>query len=264
MTAPVEVTFLGTAAAAVSPTANTSSQLVTRAGRSLLVDCGIGAVRQLGRTGADPAGLEALLMTHWHPDHAAGLPTLLRRRRSAGTLRVFGPPPPRGLWRGVRAAAARGTDAELVPVADGEELELAGWRLTPVATEHGPASLGWVLREAREDGRLIVISGDTRPIPGLERAAARADLLVHEATFLVQHGEKAAATGHSTAREAAELAVRAGVRALALTHLPDRYDRAQIVAEAAAVYPAVVVPNDLDRIRMAGAGAELVPAGTIA
>jgi ribonuclease Z len=261
---PVEVTFLGTAAAAVSPTANTSSQLVTRAGRDLLVDCGIGAVRQLGRTGTDPAALEALLMTHWHPDHAAGLPTLLRRRRrSAGTLRIFGPPPPRGLWTGVRAAAARGTDAELVPVADGEELELAGWRLTPVATEHGPASLGWVLRDAG-GGRRVVISGDTRPIPGLEQAAAGADLLVHEATFLVQHGEKAAATGHSTAREAAELAARAGVRALALTHLPDRYDRAAIVAVAAAVYPAVVVPNDLDRIRIVEAGAELVPAGTIA
>ena len=97
-------------------------------------------------------------------------------------------------------------------------------------------------------GRRVVVSGDTAPATTLERAARRADLLVHEATFLERDRELAAEAGHSTAAQAAALASRAGVRMLALTHRSTRYGAEEVAAEAMALFPATVVPRDLDLV----------------
>src|SRR3954451_7437481 len=79
-------------------------------------------------------------------------------------------------------------------------------------------------------------------------AAHEADLLVHEATFTEEERERAMQTGHSTARQAAEVAREAGVRMLALTHVSTRYGGGEIRDEARAVFERTVVPRDFDAI----------------
>ncbi len=95
-------------------------------------------------------------------------------------------------------------------------------------------------------GRRVVISGDTRPTAALQAMAAEADLLVHEATFGDEEAERAVETGHSTAREAAQLARDAGVRRLLLTHFSARYSRdpGDLVTQAQSVFPATVAARD--------------------
>ena len=242
MTPPLAITFLGTRDGARSPRTNTSAQLVVRGEAALLVDAGLGATRQLLRAGGRPAALDGLLLTHWHPDHVGGLVPLLLRRIAARAPRlvVHGPAPPRVLAPLVRRHVV------LTPARPGHAVELAGFTCTPFATVHGPPSCGWVLEDA--DGRRIVIAGDTRPVPNVVEAVRGVDVLVYEATFAAHHAERALKSGHSTATEAGELAARAGVGALVLTHLSARYPREAVREEAAARYPQVLVPNDLDRL----------------
>jgi ribonuclease Z len=96
----------------------------------------------------------------------------------------------------------------------------------------------------------VVISGDTAPCEMVRVAAHEADVLVHEATFLHEEVARARETGHSTARQAAELAAEAQVRLLVLTHLSTRYGGREIRDEARAVFARTEVPRDFDSIEV--------------
>ncbi len=118
----------------------------------------------------------------------------------------------------------------------GEPVTLPDGRVVDAAELVGP----------RRPGRTVVITGDTRPCEATVEMARDADLLVHEATFGDQEAERARETGHSTAREAATVAARAGVRRLVLTHLSARYSRsaAELEREAREVFRETTVARD--------------------
>lgn len=99
-------------------------------------------------------------------------------------------------------------------------------------------------------GRKIVLSGDTAPCETLAVAAHEADVLVHEATFTEDEAERAAETGHSTARQAAETARDAQARLLALTHVSTRYGGREVRDEARAVFASTELPRDFDTIEI--------------
>jgi ribonuclease Z len=98
------------------------------------------------------------------------------------------------------------------------------------------------------EGRKIVISGDTSPCEMLTLGAHQADLLVHEATFAEEEHDRAHQTGHSTARQAAQVARDAQVRLLALTHISTRYPGGDLREEARSVFAATEAPRDFDTI----------------
>jgi ribonuclease Z len=102
-----------------------------------------------------------------------------------------------------------------------------------------------VMGEARPSRR-VVFTGDTEPCEATVAVASGAQLLVHDGTFADDEVERARQTGHSTARQAAEVAREAGVSLLALTHLSSRYFAPVIEKEARTVFERTVVPRDFD------------------
>lgn len=114
-----------------------------------------------------------------------------------------------------------------------------------VTGSDGPVSPEEVMGPARP-GRKVVVSGDTAPCEMTSVAAHEAELLVHDASFADEEVKRAAETGHSTARQAAELAAAAGVKVLALVHISSRYDVREVLAEAREAFPAAEAPRDFD------------------
>jgi len=102
-------------------------------------------------------------------------------------------------------------------------------------------------------GRQMVYTGDTRPTDAVAAAAEDADLLVHDATFASDWADRARETAHSTAREAAAIADRAGAKRLALTHISTRYagDHSPIEREAREHFDGEAwVPDDGDQFEV--------------
>jgi len=97
-------------------------------------------------------------------------------------------------------------------------------------------------------GAKLAIIGDVEEVASLVEPVRRADALVIEATFLERDAALARSRGHLTAAAAARLACEAEIGELLLTHISGRYQAAEILAEASAVFPRVRVATDFDRV----------------
>ena len=94
-------------------------------------------------------------------------------------------------------------------------------------------------------GRKIAYSGDTRPTERLVKLSENADLLIHEATLSDELFERAQEEGHSTPSQAAEIARKAAVKRLILTHVSSRYKGTQqLLEQAQKIFPNVTVAED--------------------
>jgi ribonuclease Z len=114
-----------------------------------------------------------------------------------------------------------------------------------VTTEHGPVRPDQVIGPTRA-GRSLVYSGDTAPSEAVRKLAERATVLIHEATTLQELESEANKWGHSSARQAAEIAVAARVEGLFLTHFSSRYKELDgLEAEAKALFANARAARDL-------------------
>jgi len=97
-----------------------------------------------------------------------------------------------------------------------------------------------------EKGVKLVVVGDSGKTDNLLEVCKDADALVIESTYIDEEAEMAHQFSHLTAKEGAELAVRAHVRKLILTHISRRYREKDVLKEAQAIHPNAVVARDFD------------------
>ncbi|MFN3384706.1 MAG: ribonuclease Z [Archaeoglobaceae archaeon] len=108
-----------------------------------------------------------------------------------------------------------------------------------------------VLGEMKK-GRKVVYTGDTRPCERTVEMAKDADLLIHDASFSEELKSWAMESGHSTAKEAAEIAKRANVKKLVLTHISARFSKnaETLLSEAKSVFENVEIARDFLEIHV--------------
>jgi ribonuclease Z len=101
-----------------------------------------------------------------------------------------------------------------------------------------------------QKGIKLVVVGDTGKTEDLVEVCRDADALVIESTYTEEEAEMAHQFSHLTARMAAELAVKAGIKKLILTHISRRYREKDILKEAQAIFPDTSVARDFDTFQI--------------
>lgn len=242
------VILLGTGMPYPDPSAQGPATAVTVGDRLFLFDAGAGVVRQMNAARLPVRGgpVTAVFLTHLHSDHTLGLADVIFTSWVMGRRRplpIIGPPGTRAMVDHLTAAYAEdievrtkglergipdGWRTRVREVTGGVAYDSAGVRITAIPVAHGSWKHAFGFR-IEAGGRVIVLSGDTRPSAALERAAAGADLLIHEAYPAVRLQPEDRPGGelwpqymrafHASDEEVGRLAARAGVKRLVLHHL---------------------------------------------
>lgn len=205
---------------------------------SVLVDCVGNTLLRLNKVGILPETLNHLILTHCHPDHISGVPSLLMSLWLMGRkkpMHIFGLnhtlnciEKMMGLyeWQGwpdfFPVVFHRVPEEEMVPVLESEEFHIFA---SPVC--HIIPTIGLRV-EARQTGKVVAYSCDTEPCSQVVRLAKDADILIHEST-----GES---FGHSSAAQAGDIAQKAGVKALYFIHYPPHLFKDHEMIEQAEEY----------------------------
>ena len=241
------VVLLGTGTPNADPERSGPSVAVVVGGRAYLVDCGPGVVRRaaaaqrLGIAALAPESLDIVFVTHLHSDHTVGLPDLiltpwvLERKRP---LAVYGPPGIRAMSTHLQAAyredikmreeglepeKSEGYRVQAHEIVPGVVYRDSLVAVTAFQVPHANWRHAFGYRFETK-GRVIVISGDTRPSDALVEHCNGCDVLVHEVysaeRFKTRPPEwqRYHADAHTSTTELAALAARAKPRLLVLYH----------------------------------------------
>ena len=212
-----------------------SGFLVEHDGFRLLVDVGYATLpRLLEWSAADQ--VDAVFISHGHPDHCADLNPLLRARalrdQPAAPLPVYAPP---GALDAVLALDRPGMldDAYLLPeFSPGDRLDIGPFRARTWLLPHWRPDAGLRLAAG---GQVLAYTGDSGPSPDLIDLARGSDIVLAEATYIDQVPEDSRAF-LSSARQAGQRAAAASAGRLVLTHLSPGTSPQAARAAAAAGY----------------------------
>ncbi|MHA6796361.1 MBL fold metallo-hydrolase [Pseudonocardia bannensis] len=237
---------LGCSGSGPGPGSPASGYLVEAGESRLALDLGNGTFGALQRH-LDPWELDAVALSHLHPDHCSDMASLVVHRRyhpcppvgaTEHRLPVHAPAEaPDRLAAAYAPCASERAATDLTdvldfhPLGEGAVADVAGAVLRSAAVDH-PCE-AYALR-VEHGGRSLVYSGDTGPCDGLVELARDADVLLCEATWphVTDQWDAPPSGVHLSGRQAGEHATAAGVGRLLLTHVPAWYDGAVLLAEA--------------------------------
>jgi ribonuclease Z len=240
------VTLLGTGVPTPRADRFGPSTLIEAGSRKLLIDAGRGTTIRLNQIGVPMGEIDALLLTHYHSDHTSGIPDLWLTgwlqshfARRTTPFHVIGPTGAQTLMSGLEMAYRRDieiriADEQLPPEGvavivdefdqDGVVFDQGGVRVLAFEVDHGAAITPAYGYRVEYDGRVAVISGDTRYNENVIRYGEGADLLIHEVAIvrpelMLEPFIQRIMAHHTTAREAGMVFSRTRPKLAAFTHL---------------------------------------------
>ncbi|MBO4536581.1 MAG: ribonuclease Z [Bacteroidales bacterium] len=222
-----------------------SAHVFNMHGRLFLVDCGEGTQVQLKRYGISMARLDNILISHLHGDHLFGIFGMLSTMALDGRtapLYIYAPRDFGSVLRFFMAHFGDGIKYEIthIPLTQKEPeriIELRNCEVWAFLLQHRIDCFGFRIVWLK-NGLSAAYCSDTMVFPEEAEWLQGTDLIYHEATFADEHADLAHKMYHSTAREAATVAARAGAKRLVLGHFSSRYrDLGVLLEQAREVFP---------------------------
>jgi ribonuclease Z len=263
----IEVTFIGTGSAMPPPGRGNTAFTVRTENMLFLADAGPAVFGDLLRAGIEPSQIDTIFLSHGHGDHVLGFPQLALLSKFATKdqpLKIF-------CTHAVREIVSRITYLTFPETSDLLDkfnwIELAegprhsheiidGVQLTTELVFGPPYMPVLGLRlDFFDKGVSLAFSSDTAPSDAVASLATGCDLLIHEASYsaTLQFDASPEMVFHSDARQAGQIAARAGVKRLALVHLNRMQGnhRRVLTAEAAESFKGLIlVPDDGDVVQL--------------
>ncbi len=207
----------------------------------ILLDLGAGALGPLQRW-CDPRDIDAVAITHLHPDHCADLASLhvyLTYHPDGASTPVVahGPFGLASRIEQLRGASGPSPMLDVRTWREGEDVTVGPMVIRARAVEHGVPAYALRVEGPREDlagDAVLAYSGDTDACTGLAAVALGADVLLCEASYLESMGAPRGV--HLTGRRAGETAGQAKVSRLVLSHVPPWTDPNVAIAEAVGTF----------------------------
>lgn len=249
----IQVTVLGSGTCVPSLERSSCSILMQVAGKQLVFDTGPGTMRRLLEAGTDIYRVDYLFYSHFHPDHSSELvpflfankyPDSTRRRRP---LTIVGGPGLKAFFTSLESVYGHWIQlaTDMVDLIELDEnrphgLVAEGFTATAVSVTHNPESVAY--RIETPSGCSVVYSGDTDYSENLVTLSHRAGLLICESA--VPDEQKVA--GHLTPALAGEIAAKAEVQQLMLTHFYPACDGIDVAAQSRQSYQGpLILAEDL-------------------
>jgi ribonuclease BN (tRNA processing enzyme) len=215
----MKLTVLGSGTCVPSLKRNASGYLLEAKGREVLIDCGSGILLQLERAGKSYKNIDALFLTHGHPDHFADLMPLIHalfytpKYTREKDFSIIAPQGFRQYYnKAIGSILGESKDFRIVFMEAAESMEYGPWMISSTRTIHSDDSIAYRFEQG---GRSVVFSGDADYDQGIIDLSAKADLLLADCSF----PDAMKVKGHLSAKECGLLAQKAEVKKLVLSHI---------------------------------------------
>ncbi len=252
------LTILGSGTCVPSLVRNPCSVLIEIDGAKLLFDSGAGTMKRLLETGTTIFDVSVIFYSHLHPDHTGELVSFIfstkypdqnSRKKpltivaGKGFLEFFN-----------RLKKAYGTWIELEPDifriieldnTANDRCDFNNFTVKSSPVDHNPESVAYRITDSR--GKSIVYSGDTDFSENLISLSQNADILICESAL----PDELKVSGHLTPSQAGEIATRANVNRLVLTHFYPECDKVDIEKQCRKTYAgSLILAEDLMEIKL--------------
>lgn len=236
----MKLTILGSGTCAVTKERSCSSYFLKIDNLNVLLDIGFGSMRRMADAGIDYRDIDVILCTHFHLDHIGDLPPFLMATRFTPgfqrekPLTLIGPTGFEAFLHGCRDLFGEWllpTDDYPLKIVelDAEQYQLGACLIEAQSMNHSRPTNGYRIEQ---NGRVCVYSGDTGPSEQLIELARQADVALFECSF----PDDQPFEFHLTPKQAGEIAQRAGVKQLVLTHFYPMMDQINVIAAAERAY----------------------------
>lgn len=276
----IKITFLGTSGSIPSKERGMPA-ISIHAKELFLFDCGEGTQRQMMTYKVPYGSIKAIFLTHPHLDHFLGIYGLMKTYELNLPHRKMPVFAPEGITINNKNVILNRINEGILY--ENKEFEIHAFKVKHTDNSYGfilkekdklkfykkkAHSLGLkgkMFSEIQEKGfvkvgrkriklkevtwvkkgKKVVYTGDTQPCKGVIKAAKGADLLIHEATLLSDKKQEAEEWKHSSPKDAATIAKKAGVKKLILVHISPRYkDSNELLKEARKIFKNTIIAKD--------------------